>query len=77
VLTGAAPPRELAAWAHSKIGHDQIPIAERLVDSTTSTTPWSTGTKPLDEIDADVIDEARRIVEGAQPTTAPDNVDRT
>jgi hypothetical protein len=77
VLTGAAPPRELAAWAHSKIGHDQIPIAERLVELDDVYDAVEYGNQTLDEIDADVIDEARRIVEGAQPTNAPDNVDRT
>ncbi|GGN98524.1 hypothetical protein GCM10010112_91540 [Actinoplanes lobatus] len=32
VLAGRMSPLDLATWAHSNIGHDRLPIAERLVD---------------------------------------------
>lgn len=77
VLAGALPPRELAFWAHGTIGHDQLPLAERLVELDDVYDTVGYDDQPLDEVDADVVAEARRIVDGAPPTAAPQNVDGT
>jgi hypothetical protein len=76
-LAGRATPRELAFWAHSRCGHDRLPLAERLVllDDVYDCLEYSDQT--VEETDADVLAEARRIVDDAEPPTPPDSVDRT
>lgn len=62
VLAGTMPPTELAVWAHSKIGHDRLALAERLVelDDVYDTIEYSDMTE--EEVDAEVVAEARRIL---------------
>jgi hypothetical protein len=61
-LSNRLPPRALAAWAHSAFGHAKLELAEHLaaLDDTYDTLEF-TNTAPED-IDAEVMAEARRIV---------------
>lgn len=61
------PPRDLALWAHRTIGHDELPLAERLMelDDVYDCIEYSDQTAA--EVDADVVAEARRIVESSRP----------
>jgi hypothetical protein len=77
VLAGALPPRDLASWAHRTIGHGQLPLAEGLVelDDVYDCVEYSDQT--LDEVDADVVAEARRIVDSHPSTVTSNKVDGT
>jgi hypothetical protein len=77
VLAGAATPRELTFWAHHAIGHDQLPLAERLVELDDVYDCAEYGDQTVEEIDADVLAEARRIVGDPPTVAAPHGVDRT
>lgn len=72
-LAGRVTPRELTSWAHRRVGHHQLPLAERLVDLDDVYGCIDYGDQTVEEIDTDVLAEARRIVEGAQDT--PDGAD--
>ncbi|MDO3704037.1 hypothetical protein Q3W71_20430 [Micromonospora sp. C28SCA-DRY-2] len=66
VMAGLMAPRDLAFWAHRTIGHDQLPLAERLVelDDVYDCIEYSDQTAA--EVDADVVAEARRIIESSR-----------
>lgn len=61
LLSGAMTPRELAAWAHRTVGHGRLPSAERLVELDDLYDVAEHGSRSLEEVDGDVVAEARRI----------------
>jgi hypothetical protein len=67
VLAGSLAPRDLAAWAHSTVGHRRSPLAERLVelDDVYDILDYTDMTEQ--EADDEVRAEARRIVVGTVP----------
>ncbi len=71
VLAGTMSPMSLAVWAHSKIGHDRLALAERLVelDDVYDTIEYTDTTEQ--DVDAEVIAEARRILQQTHPTDPP------
>ena len=77
VLTGAISPRELAAWAHRTIGHDGIDLAQRLVtlddeyDVEDAMAGYNGHPADTSALDAEVIAEARRLVERVSSGGAP------
>jgi hypothetical protein len=74
VLAGAVAPRSVARWAHSKIGHDRLALAERFVelDDVYDTIEYTDMTEQ--DVDADVIAEARRILRETHSTDLPSAV---
>jgi hypothetical protein len=64
-LSNRLPPRALAAWAHSTFGHEKLELAEHLaaLDDTYDTLEFTNTTR--EDVDAEVMNEARRIVEAA------------
>jgi hypothetical protein len=76
-LAERVTPRELASWAHRRIGHDRIRLAERLVELDDVYDCLEYTDQTVGETDEDVLAEARRIVDDAEPPTAPHSVDRT
>jgi hypothetical protein len=71
VLAGTMPPMNLAVWAHSKIGHGRLAIAERLVelDDVYDTVEYTDMTEQ--EVDAEVIAEAGRILQESHAIDPP------
>ncbi|MBG0565795.1 hypothetical protein [Actinoplanes aureus] len=65
VLTGAMEPSALTVWAHSTFGHGTLDLVERLVelDDVYDCLDYSDMTEQ--DVDADVMAEARRIVGSA------------
>jgi hypothetical protein len=63
VLSGQIMPRELTAWAHATVGHDRLPLAERLVelDDVYDALEYTDMTEQ--NFKDEVHSEARRIVE--------------
>jgi hypothetical protein len=62
-LAGRLTPRELAFWAHSRIGHDQLPLAEGLVELDDVYDCIEYSDQTAEETDAEVLAEARRILD--------------
>ncbi|WP_205775960.1 hypothetical protein [Micromonospora tulbaghiae] len=62
VLAGLLSPLDLAVWAHSIIGHDKLPVAERLVelDDVYDTLEYTDMTEQ--DVNDEILVEARRIV---------------
>ena len=62
VVAGTLPPMDLALWAHATIGHDRLPLAERLVelDDVYDALEYTDTTEQ--EVNDEVLAEARRIV---------------
>lgn len=71
LLNGSITPNDLTSWAHGVIGHDNLPLAENLVhlDDVYDCLDYTDTTR--DDIDADVIAEARRLAETAASTPDP------
>ncbi|GAB3864247.1 hypothetical protein GCM10029963_74350 [Micromonospora andamanensis] len=71
VVAGTMSPSSLTAWAHSKIGHDRLPLAERLVqlDDVYGCVEYSDTTD--EDVDAEVVAEARRIIQSPPPGDSP------
>lgn len=71
VLEGHMEPSALTVWAHTTFGHDTLELADRLVelDDVYDCLEFSVTTEQ--DVDADVIVEARRIV-GSANLTATD-----
>jgi hypothetical protein len=76
VLAGLLPPRDLAGWAHSTIGHSRLALAERLVelDDVYDVVEYTDTTEP--DVDDMIRAEARRIIKataggGHQPIPPP------
>ncbi|MEU4482481.1 hypothetical protein AB0F68_31125 [Micromonospora sp. NPDC023966] len=67
-VAGLLPPLDLAAWAHSTIGHDTLALAERLVelDDVYDTLEYTDLTEK--DVSDEILAEARRIV-GTAGTT--------
>jgi hypothetical protein len=68
VVAGAMAPMDLAAWAHFKVGHGRLELAERLVelDDVYDCVEYSDETN--EDVDARVVAEARRITEETHAT---------
>lgn len=62
VVAGTLPPMDLAVWAHAAIGHDGLPLAERLVelDDVYDAVEYTDMTEQ--EVNDEVLAEARRII---------------
>jgi hypothetical protein len=61
VLAGRMSPMDLATWAHSTIGHDRLPIAERLVDLDDMYDIIDYTDMTERDLDNEIFAEARRI----------------
>ncbi|GID29545.1 hypothetical protein Abr02nite_45280 [Paractinoplanes brasiliensis] len=61
VLAGRMSPMDLATWAHSTIGHDRLPIAERLVDLDDMYDTLEYIDMTEQDLDNEILAEARRI----------------
>ena len=62
-LAGALSPRSLASFAHRVFGHDRLPLAERLAALDDDYDAIGFVFTNTEELDADVVAEARRIVD--------------
>jgi hypothetical protein len=62
VLDGRMEPSALIVWAHSTFGHDTLELAERLVELDDIYDCLEVTDMTEQDVDADVIAEARRIV---------------
>lgn len=62
VLDGLMEPSALTVWAHTTFGHDTLELAERLVELDDVYDCLEVTDMTEQDVDADVIDEARRIV---------------
>jgi len=71
VLAGTLAPRDLAAWAHSAVGHDGIDLAERLVELDDSYDMLEYLGTTEQELHDEVVAQARRIV-GADSSGSPE-----
>jgi len=73
VLAGTMTPRQLARWAHRKFGHGTLESAERFAerDNVYDCIEYTDMTEQ--DVDADVISEARRIVAEPHATHPPDS----
>lgn len=72
VLEGLMEPSALTVWAHATFGHDTLELADRLVelDDVYDCLEFSDTTEQ--DVDADVIAEARRIVGSTNLTATED-----
>lgn len=70
VLAGTLPPRTLAQWAHTTIGHGTLDLAERLVelDDIYDTIEYTHMTEQ--DVNDEVVAEARRITAAHQDPKA-------
>jgi hypothetical protein len=61
VLSDDLDPRSLAAWSHRTFGHDRLPAAERLaeLDDVYDTIEYTDLT--VEDVNADVVAEAKRL----------------
>jgi len=73
VLAGTMSPTSLVRWAHSKIGHGRLDLAERLVELDDVYDTAEYAELAAGELDAEVIAEARRILQDAHATDPPDS----
>jgi hypothetical protein len=62
VLDGLMEPSALTVWAHSTFGHDMLGVADRLVELDDVYDCLEFTDMTAQDVDADVIAEARRIV---------------
>jgi hypothetical protein len=69
VLDGLLEPSALTVWAHSTFGHDTLELADRLVELDDVYDCLEVTDMTEQNVDADVIAEARRIV-GSTDLTA-------
>jgi hypothetical protein len=62
VVAGTFAPMDLAVWAHAAIGHDRLPLAERLVelDDVYDAVEYMDMTEQ--EVNDEVLAEALRII---------------
>ena len=72
VLAGTLAPRELTGWAHSVIGHDGLEVAERFVELDDVYDMLEYAAMTEQEVDGEVVDEARRIIGESEPHSACD-----
>jgi hypothetical protein len=68
VLTGAMEPSALTVWAHRTFGHGTLDLAERLVELDDVYDCLDVTDMTEQDVDADVIAEARRIVDSTNVT---------
>lgn len=68
VLTGVMEPSALTVWAHSTFGHGTLNLAERLVELDDLYDCLDVSDMTEQDVDADVITEARRIVDSTNLT---------
>lgn len=61
VLAGRMSPMDLAAWAHSTVGHDRLPITERLVDLDDMYDILDYSDMTEQDLENEIFAEARRI----------------
>ncbi|MEV0715621.1 hypothetical protein [Asanoa sp. NPDC050611] len=72
VLTGLMEPSALTVWAYRTFGHDTLELAERLVELDDVYDYLDVTDMTQQDVDADVIAEARRVV-GSTSLTHTDN----
>jgi hypothetical protein len=73
VLADALTPRQLARWAHRKFGHDTLELTERLAELDDVYDCIELTDMTEQDVDADVMAEARRILHHPHANRPPDS----
>ena len=67
VVAGALEPSALTVWVHIRYDHGTQPLAERLIELDDVYAIVESIGQTTDKIDADVLEEARRILQLTPP----------
>jgi hypothetical protein len=71
VLSSTIAPRDFTSWVHQQFGHDSLDLAEHLAHLDDVYDVNEVTGEPCEEVDVEVMTEARRIVASAQSTPGP------